>query len=78
MSASEASKRERLRMQVRIMKHEVAKRLRMQVRSMKPEEAKLLRKTNGSKMRKFGAIVTQTALKGLNLAQTDSFDHFLI
>ena len=33
--------------------------------------------TNGSKMMKFGANVTQTALKGLNLAQTGNYDHVL-
>ena len=30
-----------------------------------------------SKMMKFGAIVTQTALKGLNLAQAGNYDHVL-
>ena len=33
--------------------------------------------TNGSKMMKFGANVPQTALKGLNLAQTGNYDHVL-
>ena len=33
--------------------------------------------TNGSKMIKFGSNVTQTALKGLNLAQTGNYEHVL-
>ena len=33
--------------------------------------------TNGSKMMKFGANVTKTSLKGLNLAQTGNYDHVL-
>ena len=33
--------------------------------------------TNGLKMMKFGANVTQTALKGLNLAKTGNYDHVL-
>ena len=33
--------------------------------------------TNGSKMVKFGANVTQTALKDLNLAQTGNYDQVL-
>ena len=33
--------------------------------------------TNGSEMMKFGTNVTQTALKGLNLAQTGNYDHVL-
>ena len=65
------------------MKTEGAKRPIMQMQSTKHDRVSLKcffffkKKSKGSKMMKFGANVTQTALKGLNLAQTGNYDHVL-